>query len=658
MESVEHVELPESPTDVEAMHEALRAADRRTPAVPRVPTQRPTGEPLGHDYAATEDSVPVRVPPPASEAAFPEHEYAEQPPDEHYVPPPGETYAPSVPPSAAPSRRPTFRPTPSEAIERYRESGPGALALEDAERERNERFGELERQMTDTLGTLEEAETARDQAFRGNEDDRQRIFEDHEAQRDQEAVERRDAMWRELEDRLANIVQQVPLPVPPPPEPGAEPEVAAPEEELPPPEVPAEVPGERPADLQSVVESIRSVAQDAASRHAQDILETVRLEREELMRERELAQAERERAQAESEAARARYNEDREARIRALEEELAAVRSELENERLLRATEETERRERERIETMDRDEAMRAQLSDITNLVSEQRDELQRKRELTEQHWAEKERWMEQCNDANAELRQLVQQVIEERAVDKADWDADREARANDPSVQSVLDEMAAFRNQQDELLRQMADSWRADCARQHEETLAAVRSTASEQVPFNIQGYLDEFSRSLAAEVRMLLGEVGRLREERRNIQYELGCLLTMKSKMGPGGEFDPEWRPPTGACARDGQPAGPSEAPPEAPPPDEPPQPARPAWRSVMQRGSRRSRRSQAAPPPPPEPVPEVRPPIESWATWQPNAQFVPTPPPNPPTTLLVPDQSSPGLFGPRSPRSSIHR
>lgn len=31
---------------------------------------------------------------------------------------------------------------------------------------------------------------------------------------------------------------------------------------------------------------------------------------------------------------------------------------------------------------------------------------------------------------------------------------------------------------------------------------------------------YLDEFSRSLAAEVRMLLGEVGRLREERRNIQ------------------------------------------------------------------------------------------------------------------------------------------
>lgn len=98
--------------------------------------------------------------------------------------------------------------------------------------------------------------------------------------------------------------------------------------------------------------------------------------------------------------------------------------------------------------------------------------------------------------------------------------------------------------------------------------------------------------------------------------ISSELGCLLTMKSKMGPGGEFDPEWRPPTGTCARDGPP--PSEAPAEAPAPEEPPLPARPAWRSVMQRGSRRSRRSQAAPPPP-EPVPEVRPPVESWATWQ---------------------------------------
>lgn len=66
---------------------------------------------------------------------------------------------------------------------------------------------------------------------------------------------------------------------------------------------------------------------------------------------------------------------------------------------------------------------------------------------------------------------------------------------------------------------------------------MKAIRDTAHEQVPFNVQGvshnfivqrlwanpppqYLDEFSKSLATEVRMLLNEVGKLREEKRNIQ------------------------------------------------------------------------------------------------------------------------------------------
>lgn len=67
---------------------------------------------------------------------------------------------------------------------------------------------------------------------------------------------------------------------------------------------------------------------------------------------------------------------------------------------------------------------------------------------------------------------------------------------------------------------------------------MKAIRETAHEQVPFNVQGvgrctkqselefdfeilqYLDEFSKSLATEVRMLLNEVGKLREEKRNLQ------------------------------------------------------------------------------------------------------------------------------------------
>jgi len=38
---------------------------------------------------------------------------------------------------------------------------------------------------------------------------------------------------------------------------------------------------------------------------------------------------------------------------------------------------------------------------------------------------------------------------------------------------------------------------------------------------------YLDEFSKALAAEVRMLLGEVGKLREERRNLQQYVSYLF-----------------------------------------------------------------------------------------------------------------------------------
>ena len=82
-----------------------------------------------------------------------------------------------------------------------------------------------------------------------------------------------------------------------------------------------------------------------------------------------------------------------------------------------------------------------------------------------------------------------------------------------------------------------MLAGWRADCERHHHETLETVRSSANEQVSFNVQGvtiskmffvkqlkrllqYLDDFSRALATEVRMLLLEVGRIREERRALQ------------------------------------------------------------------------------------------------------------------------------------------
>ncbi|KAF8235756.1 hypothetical protein L208DRAFT_1182626, partial [Tricholoma matsutake] len=54
---------------------------------------------------------------------------------------------------------------------------------------------------------------------------------------------------------------------------------------------------------------------------------------------------------------------------------------------------------------------------------------------------------------------------------------------------------------------------------------------------------YPNDFSAPVASEVLMLLGEVGKLREERRTLQHELGSLLCLKSKYGPGGAFNPDW-------------------------------------------------------------------------------------------------------------------
>ncbi|KAI5986504.1 hypothetical protein EDD15DRAFT_2298018, partial [Pisolithus albus] len=73
---------------------------------------------------------------------------------------------------------------------------------------------------------------------------------------------------------------------------------------------------------------------------------------------------------------------------------------------------------------------------------------------------------------------------------------------------------------EQQELLNVLSETWRTDNQRQHEEPINTIRATANEQVPYNVQGYLDEFSKTLAIDIRMLLGEVGKLCEERRAIQ------------------------------------------------------------------------------------------------------------------------------------------
>ncbi|KAJ7852293.1 hypothetical protein B0H13DRAFT_1643465 [Mycena leptocephala] len=263
-----------------------------------------------------------------------------------------------------------------------------------------------------------------------------------------------------------------------------------------------------------------------------------------------------------------------------------------------------------------------------------------------EERWNEKQERRQTKEFKWVELRDMVQKIHDDMEADRNKAEEARLADESKPGVEKIIEELQQRNNELRDLLTSVSESWRADCAKQHAETLDAVRSSAREQVDFNVQGYLDEFSKALASEVRMLLGEVGKLREERRALQHELGYLLCMKAKYGPGGEFEPDWKPPPGA------PGGPPLDPGPPPPPPDIPQ-AKPGWRTVTQRTTmpRKAKKKDAGPPQPPgaPPAPDPRRQVQSWATWQPDPNLAPTPPSHEPT-LLVPDSTSPGLFGPR--------
>lgn len=313
-------------------------------------------------------------------------------------------------------------PAPSE----WQGARPGDLSFDEAAQARLQRFDEYEGHMQDVTRAAEEAENAREDAFRHNEEERDRIFEENEARRENEAAQRRDAIWQDLESRLGALPPASPvapilpseeaLPVPPPGE------VVE--------EVVEEDMGTATPEHASIIESIRSSTRDAAAARDERISQIIKDEREEVGRQFEIMMADRTRHDEELAAERARVEEERNRRIAELEEELSRVRGELEAEKQLRVTEEAERREIERAETIERDEAVRAQLGDITNLVQEQRDECQRKKELNEERWNEKlTRREEKKAEADA-MREMLAEILAETRAAKQSCEEDRQHAA------------------------------------------------------------------------------------------------------------------------------------------------------------------------------------------------------------------------------------
>ncbi|THU79117.1 hypothetical protein K435DRAFT_875881, partial [Dendrothele bispora CBS 962.96] len=122
-----------------------------------------------------------------------------------------------------------------------------------------------------------------------------------------------------------------------------------------------------------------------------------------------------------------------------------------------------------------------------------------------------------------------------------------------------------------------------------------------------------------------------------------------------GPGGEFEGDWKPAPGMPG--GPLAEEPPLPPEPPVPEVPQaRPAWRQVTQGSRRRRREAPPPLALPPPPGGPgfAPSDMDSGgwgNSWATWQPTPDFQPSPPSDEPT-LLVPGPSSPGLFGPRSP------
>lgn len=335
-----------------------------SPAIPVLPSHPPTHPTEGRERLSDDEGRPLPIPIHPSTGP-PRHAY----PTSRRSPSPRR-------PSSVRSRRDTITPLPD---------------LSEVQRE-HERLQEAERRLQNAAHSVLEADDQREIEYRRHEEDRDHIFQEAEERRHREAQQRADLIWGEFNQRIAAL----PAPaVPPGP---TEPEM--------------------PSDRVSV-HSRESIAQQAASQHAIDILDTVKAERDEMAREREAAAREREILMEQAAMERQQMAEQQDLRIKDLEEQLAAMRGELESEKQQRQLIETEQRERESSELRERDEGVRNQLGDITNLVQDQHDAIERKKEIMDARWEEKQGRRgekdQKMNDLEALVRKLATDMEETR---------------------------------------------------------------------------------------------------------------------------------------------------------------------------------------------------------------------------------------------------
>ncbi|KAF7319474.1 hypothetical protein HMN09_00286100 [Mycena chlorophos] len=126
------------------------------------------------------------------------------------------------------------------------------------------------------------------------------------------------------------------------------------------------------------------------------------------------------------------------------------------------------------------------------------------------------------------ELKTMSQRLLEEMDVLRT---ANANAGGARPNLEKKIEDLQRQNAEQRELLTALLD----ENIKQHKSTRNTMRSSAHEQVEFNLSHHLDEFSKGLASEVRIVLGEIsmlleerGQLKEQRRWLQEECRELET----------------------------------------------------------------------------------------------------------------------------------
>ncbi|KAJ7131882.1 hypothetical protein C8R43DRAFT_1133554 [Mycena crocata] len=178
---------------------------------------------------------------------------------------------------------------------------------------------------------------------------------------------------------------------------------------------------------------------------------------------------------------------------------------------------------------------------------------------------------------------------------------------------------------------------------------------------------YINDFSKALAGEVKILLAEVGKLRDEKRALQFEIAELMSIKAKHSADGVYSPGWQPPPSNALMVPEPE-----------PGPPPGPAPGGWRTVHAPHAPRRRQLQnqrqiqdqqqqfqeppgrqqqmtyrhgrASAPPPPQPA-QPAPNLPAWAQWRPNPLLAPGAPAGPSMDVVSPPPRV-GIFGPNTP------